>query len=73
MTIIYIIHFNMFHEDQKGLSTETQDMKRALDSLQEELEAVDYYNQRADACNNAELASIFRHNAKEEKEREHAS
>lgn len=58
----------MLHEDRNDLSPETRDMKRAIDSLQEELEAVDFYNQRADACTNSELADIFRHNANEEKE-----
>ena len=43
-------------------------MKRAIDSLREEFEAIDWYNQRADACVNEELRTILRHNAKEEKE-----
>ena len=34
----------------------------------EELEAVDWYNQRVDACKDAELKSILKHNADEEKE-----
>jgi hypothetical protein len=37
----------------------------------EELEAVDWYNQRADACKDAELKAILEHNRDEEKE--HAS
>ena len=55
---------------EKGevLSPKTLDMKRAIDSLREELEAVDLYNQRADATNNAELKSVLIHNANEEKE-----
>ena len=40
-------------------------------SLAEELEAVDWYNQRIDAANDAELKDILAHNRDEEKE--HAS
>lgn len=58
----------MLHEDRKNISNETQDMKRAIDSLKEELEAVDWYNQRAQACQNPELKKILEHNANEEKE-----
>lgn len=58
----------MLHEDRKNLTDKTQDMKRAIDSLKEELEAVDWYNQRADACKDKELKKILVHNANEEKE-----
>ena len=58
----------MFHEERSQVSESTQDMKRAIDSLKEELEAIDWYNQRADACTNPELKDILLHNAKEEKE-----
>ena len=61
----------MLKEDRSSLSDYVQDMKRAIDSLREELEAIDYYNQRAEACTDDELKSILLHNAKEEKE--HAS
>ncbi|MFP4401511.1 MAG: ferritin [Candidatus Woesearchaeota archaeon] len=61
----------MLHEERNKLSTKTQDMKRAIDSLKEELEAIDWYNQRADAVNDEELRKILIHNADEEKE--HAS
>lgn len=37
-------------------------------SLMEELEAVDWYNQRVDACKDAELKAILEHNRDEEKE-----
>lgn len=60
-----------YHEDLKVLSNETQDMHRALRSLMEELEAVDWYNQRVDACTDDELRAILAHNRDEEKE--HAS
>lgn len=61
----------MMHEDRSKLSEKTLDLKRAIDSLKEELEAVDSYNQRADACSNENLKKILVHNANEEKE--HAS
>ncbi len=44
------------------------DMHRALTSLMEELEAVDWYNQRVDAVNDPELRKILIHNRDEEKE-----
>lgn len=56
------------HEQSEKLSQLTLDKKRAIDSLREELEAVDWYNQRADATDNEELRYILQHNAKEEKE-----
>ena len=43
-------------------------MHRALSSLIEELEAVSWYNQRADACNDDDLRKILLHNSDEEKE-----
>lgn len=57
-----------YHEPIDELSAETRDMHRAITSLMEELEAVDWYNQRVDACKDAELAAILRHNRDEEKE-----
>ncbi|MFO1433209.1 MAG: ferritin [Candidatus Competibacteraceae bacterium] len=59
------------HEDTHQLSPETINMHRAIVSLQEELEAVDWYRQRADACTDAELKAILLHNMREEIE--HAS
>jgi len=61
----------MFHEERSQVSESTQDMNRAIDSLREEFEAIDSYNQRADACTDLGLKHILLHNAKEEKE--HAS
>lgn len=58
----------MVHEDRKDLSNKTLDLKRAIDSLKEELEAVDWYNQRADACRDENLKKILIHNRDEEKE-----
>ena len=57
-----------YHEAIEDLSDETRDMHRAIVSLMEELEAVDWYNQRVDACKDAELAAILAHNRDEEKE-----
>lgn len=57
-----------YHEPINELSDETRDMHRAIVSLMEELEAVDWYNQRADACKDAELKAILEHNRDEEKE-----
>jgi uncharacterized protein len=55
-----------FHESLDKLSTTTQDMHRALVSLQEELEAADWYQQRADACFDDDLKAILLHNMNEE-------
>jgi len=60
-----------YHEPVEKLSAETQDLHRAIISLIEELEAVDWYNQRVDACNDPELKAILAHNRDEEIE--HAS
>lgn len=57
-----------YHEPIEELSDETRDMHRAITSLMEELEAVDWYNQRVDACSNDELRAILAHNRDEEKE-----
>ena len=57
-----------FHESIDELTAETRDMHRALQSLIEELEAVDWYNQRMDACGSKELRAVLAHNRDEEKE-----
>lgn len=57
-----------YHEPIDELSDATRDMHRAIVSLMEELEAVDWYNQRADACKDPELKAILEHNRDEEKE-----
>ena len=56
------------HEAASDLSEATRDMHRAIVSLIEELEAVDWYQQRVDACKNPELRAILAHNRDEEKE-----
>ena len=57
-----------FHEEVSDLKVATRDMHRAIQSLMEELEAVDWYNQRVDACKDSELKAILAHNRDEEKE-----
>jgi ferritin-like protein len=57
-----------YHEPLEKLSEPTKDMHRAITSLMEELEAVDWYNQRVDACTDPELKHILEHNRDEEKE-----
>ncbi len=57
-----------YHEPLNELSDETRDMHRAIVSLMEELEAVDWYNQRVNACKDDELRAILAHNRDEEKE-----
>jgi len=55
-----------YHEPIELLSEGTKNMHRALVSLREELEAVDWYQQRAEACSDAELRAILTHNKNEE-------
>ncbi|MCW2306624.1 ferritin-like domain-containing protein [Rhodobium gokarnense] len=57
-----------YHEPVEELSDDCRDMHRAIVSLMEELEAVDWYNQRVDACKDEELKAILIHNRDEEKE-----
>ncbi|WP_411359177.1 encapsulin-associated ferritin-like protein [Pseudidiomarina salilacus] len=57
-----------YHEPYELLSDDTRDMHRAIISLMEELEAVDWYNQRIDVCKDEELKKILIHNRDEEKE-----
>ena len=58
----------MLYENDTKLSARTLDIRRAIDSIREELEAVDLYNQRADATSDSALREILLHNANEEKE-----
>jgi ferritin-like protein len=57
-----------YHESLDKLSESTRDMHRAITSLMEELEAVDWYQQRVDATEDADLKAILSHNRDEEKE-----
>ena len=62
---------DMLHESSDVLAPETIDRHRAIVSIMEELEAIDWYDQRVDAATDAELKAILAHNRDEEKE--HAS
>lgn len=55
-----------YHEPTMELSHSTRELHRALASLIEELEAVDWYQQRADITGDGELKSILIHNRNEE-------
>lgn len=56
------------HESEQKLKPATIDHHRAIVSLMEELEAVDWYDQRVDAASDDELRGILAHNRDEEKE-----
>jgi ferritin-like protein len=55
-----------WHEDYSRMSEESRNFARALKSVQEELEAVDWYNQRAEATRDDQLRRILQHNRDEE-------
>ncbi len=57
-----------YHEPENKLRPETLDNHRALTSMQEELEAADWYDQRVDAATDPDLKQILAHNRDEEKE-----
>ena len=54
------------HVPRERLSKETLMLHYAIASLMEELEAVDWYRQRADDTDDKELKSVLLHNASEE-------
>lgn len=56
------------HAPRERLSKETLAMHQAISSLMEELEAVDWYRQRADDCDDPSLKDILLHNMREEME-----
>ena len=56
------------HEPAESLGPQVIDRHRAVVSIQEELEAVDWYDQRANATDDPSLAAILAHNRDEEKE-----
>jgi hypothetical protein len=64
-------HQMPYQEPSADLPDETCDMHRALESLKEEIEATDSYNQRVALCKDKELKALLAHNRDEEKE--HAS
>jgi ferritin-like protein len=56
------------HEDASQLDAATIDRHRAIRSIMEELEAIDWYDQRVHATSDATLAEVLAHNRDEEKE-----
>jgi hypothetical protein len=57
-----------YHESPELLTPETKNYIRALNSLKEEVEAIDWYQQRMDASTNKQLTKILEHNRNEEME-----
>ncbi|MDD5542472.1 MAG: ferritin-like domain-containing protein [Acidobacteriia bacterium] len=55
-----------YHESLDLLPEDTRNMHRAIVSLMEELEAIDWYQQRADACSDPQLKDVLLHNKNEE-------
>ena len=55
-----------YHEPIEELNDEVRDFHRAIVSLMEELEAVDWYNQRVTACKDKDLKMVLAHNRDEE-------
>lgn len=55
-----------YHEPVEELDPQTRDYVRALNTLKEEVEAIDWYQQRIAACNDEELKKILVHNRDEE-------
>lgn len=57
---------SQYHEPVEKLDERAMNISRALNSLKEEIEAVDWYNQRVVATNDRELKEIMAHNRDEE-------
>ena len=55
-----------YFEPYDALDDKTREISRAISSLREELEAVDYYNQRVATSTDPQLRSIMAHNRDEE-------
>jgi ferritin-like protein len=55
-----------YHEPESELSEQARDQHRALASLKEEIEAIDWYNQRWAACKDESLRAVLAHNRDEE-------
>lgn len=56
------------HEGRENLSNETKDLERARQSLIEELEAINWYQERIEVAKDKDLKEILEHNRDEEKE-----
>lgn len=55
-----------YHEPPEELTDETRDYVRALVSFKEEIEAIDWYQQRLTVTKNQQLRRILEHNRDEE-------
>ena len=56
------------HEGRENLSEETKNLERTRQSLVEELEAINWYQERIEVTKNKELRRVLEHNRDEEKE-----
>ena len=56
------------YENREKLAQKTLEQERASQSLREELEAIDWYQERIDVTQDEELKHILEHNRDEEKE-----
>lgn len=57
-----------YHEPADELSAKTRDLHRAIQTIMEEFEAVDWYQQRADVTDSEDMAAILTHHRNEELE-----
>ena len=57
---------SQYHEPYEALDEKARDISRALNSLKEEVEAVDWYNQRVNTSKDESLKEIMAHNRDEE-------
>ncbi len=55
-----------YHEPIELLDEQTRNISRAINSLKEELEAIDWYNQRVAVCQDPQLKAVLAHNRDEE-------
>ena len=55
-----------YHEPMELLDEKTRNISRAINSLKEELEAIDWYNQRVAVCQDSQLKAVLAHNRDEE-------
>ncbi len=57
---------SQYHEPVEELQPQDRDIVRALESLKEEIEAVNWYHQRVSTCSDPELKKVLAHNRDEE-------
>jgi uncharacterized protein len=55
-----------YHEPAEELSQQARNFSRALQSLKEEVEAIDWYHQRMETTDDQDLADLLAHNRDEE-------